>query len=121
MLDPDREAQKVRRCGAVRTLDRKAVLDQALDAAERRRALPDLDLSGGGDRRLGPACDPDAEHSAKPPGHLAGGDRVSGMGGQSGIQNFGDPRVRRQRFSNLLRRMAGALDPRKQGAHPAEK
>src|ERR1035441_6217585 len=40
ILQADRETQQIGRAGRVRALDRGAMLDQAFDAAERGRALP---------------------------------------------------------------------------------
>ena len=50
-LDADRQAQQVRRAGRARPFDGGAMLDQAFDAAERRRALPQLDRAAERDRR----------------------------------------------------------------------
>src|SRR5690242_11027553 len=52
ILQADREAQQVSWAGRARPLDRGAVLDQALDTAERSGALPQLDARGGRDRGL---------------------------------------------------------------------
>ena len=48
----DREPQQVRRAGRARALDAGAMLDQAFDAAQRRRALPQLDARRRGDRAV---------------------------------------------------------------------
>src|SRR5262249_59443289 len=47
VLEPDRETQQINRTG--RALDRAAMLDQALNAAQRGGTLPQLDLGGSRD------------------------------------------------------------------------
>src|SRR5919202_795954 len=65
VLDPDRQAQQVARHRTGRALDGGAVLDQALDAAERGRALPQRDIGGRGDRGGLAPSDADRQHGAE--------------------------------------------------------
>jgi len=66
VFDPNREPQQIGRSGAVWTFDRGAVLDPALDAAEGRRPLPDLDPSRR-DNRLSGAPPPRTRILNMPP------------------------------------------------------
>ena len=68
------------------------MLDQALDAAERGRSFPQLDLGGCGDGGGLPADDANRQHGAKT-AHLAGGDRMAGMGRQAGIEHVPHARM----------------------------
>src|ERR1700720_1818319 len=65
VLEADREAQQVGRAGRGRALDRGAMLDQALDATERRCALPQIHARSRSDRRLLAAFDADRQHAAE--------------------------------------------------------
>ena len=93
ILDADREAQEVGRRGRAGPLDRGAMLDQALDTAERGRAFPDANLCGGGDRGLLAALDPDREHATETALHLARRDGMTRVLGQTRIQDRRDARV----------------------------
>src|SRR5262245_66305807 len=84
VLEPDRETQQINRAG--RALDRAAMLDQALDAAQRGGALPQLDLGGGRDGGCLAALGADRQHGAKA-AHLAGRDGVSRMARKAGIKH----------------------------------
>ena len=79
ILDPDREPQQIGRAGRARALDRGAMLDQALDAAERGRALPQLDARGGLDRRRARRPSPGSTACRRSRRHLALRDVVAGM------------------------------------------
>src|SRR5215218_10459802 len=74
VLDAGGEAQEVRRARSAWTLDGGPVLDQALDAAEGGRPLPQADPRGRADRRGLAVRDLDREHVAEAVLHLPGGD-----------------------------------------------
>ena len=82
-LDADREAEQIGRARVSRSLDRGAVLDQALDPLSVSCAAR-LEPRGGGDRRRFAARDPDREHAAEACGDLARSDGVAPMLGTPG-------------------------------------
>ena len=77
-------------------LDAGAVLDQALDAAERGRPLPELHVGGGGDRRGLAALHAHRQHAAEAALHLPRGDGVAGMRREARIEHGRDARVPRE-------------------------
>src|SRR5256885_2135994 len=84
-----RRGERPLRCRGVRHPRR--VLDEALDAAERLRELPDLRARDEPDRlllRLGE----EGDHAAEV-GHLPRGDLVAGMARQAGVEHPLDARV----------------------------
>jgi hypothetical protein len=85
------------------------VLDQALDAAERRRPPPQPHARRNGDR-LGAASEPDRQHAAEAVAHLPGGDGVAGMAGQARIEDRPDGRMGAQPFGQQRRRLALGAD-----------
>src|SRR6266478_4797958 len=69
-LDADRQAKQVGWTGRAGAFDARAMLDQALNAAQRSRALPQLDPRRRGDRRALTAFDAHRQHAAEAPRHL---------------------------------------------------
>ena len=80
------------------------MLDQAFDAAERGRALPEFHARCGRDRGAFAAADADRQHRAEA-AHLPRRDGVTGMRGQAGIEHARDPRMR----GELVREQRRAL------------
>src|SRR5207253_4932743 len=78
-LQPDRQPQQVGRAGGAGTFDAGAVLDQALDSAERGGALPQLHVGGGGDGDGLSALHAHRQHAAEAAPHLPRGDGVPGV------------------------------------------
>ena len=110
ILDAGGQPQQVRRAGRPGALDRGAVLDQALDAAERGRPLPQFDARRRRHRRRLAAAHADAEHAAEAVAHLPPCNVVAGMAGQPRIEHLGDRRVPDQALGELHRRSARRLD-----------
>src|SRR5450755_329904 len=65
VLETDRHAQEALRRLALRTFDRGAVLDQALDAAQAGRAREHVDVCRDGHRRVLAALRLEREHAAE--------------------------------------------------------
>src|SRR5271169_140376 len=63
------------------------MLDQAFDAAERSRALPESHRAGDGDGSFFAVLYPDGKHAAESPGHLPQSDIVTDMPGEAGIEH----------------------------------
>src|SRR5215831_4444367 len=90
VLYADRETQKITWRGRSRTFDRGAVLDEALNASKRRGSLPHRHLRGRRDRRALAAGNTNDQHPSEAAEHLARGDGVTGMLGQTGIEHSRD-------------------------------
>src|SRR5271166_1226424 len=120
VFDSDRQAQQIGGSGAVGPFDRGAVLDQAFDAAERGRPLPNLDPRRRDDRRFGAPFYAHAHHAAEAADHLARRDSVTGMPGQPRIEHRDHAGMSQHRLGDLQRRAAGPLDTRIEGAHAAQ-
>src|SRR5687767_2873572 len=69
MLEADGKAEQVLRGARLRTLARRTVLDQALDAAERGGAGEEPDAGDGPQSRLSPSLGLKGEHPSEG-GHL---------------------------------------------------
>src|SRR5436190_23756379 len=78
MLEADRHAQQIFRSSRARPLDRRAMLDQALRAAEARGLREELEAAGERQRRSTIATSLHGEHSAKL-FHLLARDRMRGV------------------------------------------
>ena len=89
VLEADRQAQQVFRHRRRRALSAPTVLDEALDAAERRGPLEHLHCGGDGHGFLLAASHANREHPAEPTGHLAGGDVMAGIRPQPRIEDGG--------------------------------
>src|SRR5262245_6510347 len=87
MLDTDGEADEGVGHPARRTLDRLAVLGQALHAARRGRRQDDLEPGAHLDRIGGAALDQKREHAAKAIRHLPFRDVMAPMRGKAWIEN----------------------------------
>ena len=122
-LDPDRQPDEVRgyrerrvRGRGVRHL--RGLLDEALDAAEALRELPDLRATDDRDRLL-LASDEERDHAAEV-AHLPGGELVSRMAAEARVEHALHPRVplevRRDRDGVL----AVAVHPHRERLHAAE-
>src|SRR6185437_8766561 len=114
VLDADREPQQVGWAGRARAFDAGAMLDQALDAAERRRALPQLDARRRRYRCSLATLDPHRQHAAEAAAHLLLRDRVAGEGGQAWVEDLLDHRMRGEPLCQQLGRAAGPLHAREQ-------
>ena len=119
ILDADRQAQQVRGHRAGRPLDRGAVLDQALDPAERGGAHEQAHRLGDGERGLGAAAYPQGQHAAEAARHLALGDPVARMALQTRIEHGGDLGVALEVARDGERVAAGAPDPEVERAQAA--
>src|SRR5437016_3786471 len=84
MLEPDREADEVFGRARARPFARRAMLDEALDSAERGRADEELRLRDGGDGALAPAVRLERQHPSEAR-HLAARDLVSRMRFEPGV------------------------------------
>ena len=120
ILDAGREPQEIRRARGIRPLHRGPVLDQALDAAERRRPLPQPNPRRRGNRRRLAVPHPDRQHETEAALHLPGRHRMAGIVRQAGIEDPRDmrmplePRGENRRAGRLRRR---PQVERAQGAH----
>src|SRR5581483_2228218 len=122
-LDPDREADEVRRrgegCvggGGVRHPRRH--LDEALDAAERLRE-PEEVRRRGESLRLLRRLGEERHHAAEVP-HLARGDRVAGVARQAGVEDALDARVLLECSGDLRRVEAVLPHPHCERLDPAQ-
>src|SRR5690348_10363993 len=98
VLDPCRQPEQIGWTRRVRTFDRGAMLDQALDAANRSRTLPEPHMRCSRDRRALAALDANGEHAAEAALHLARRHRVTRKVGQSGIEHVLDERMTAEMF-----------------------
>ena len=105
--------------GVPGAFDAGAMLDQAFDAAQRGRALPQRHARGRGDRRALAALDAHRQHAAEAARHLLPRDRVAGERRQAGIEHLAHHRVGGEALGQRLRRAAGPVDAREQRAHAA--
>ena len=85
VFEPHGKPEQIARAGRAFALDRGAMLDQAFDAAERRRALPEVTGTGDRDRGLSPFLIRIENMPPKPPAICRSGDVVAGMLREAGI------------------------------------
>ena len=89
MLEADGHAEEVLGGASLRAFDAGAVLDQAVGAAEAGGANEELAFRGDAERGFLAAADLEGEHAAEG-GHLARGDFVAGVIGESGVVHLFD-------------------------------
>src|SRR6185437_5213514 len=97
-----------------------AVLDQAFDAAEGCRPLPDRDTRRRGDGGGFAAGNADAEHAAEAALHLARGNGVARAVAEAGIKHRRNARMAVEMRGETVRRGAAPRDADEQRAHAAQ-
>src|SRR5688500_16518840 len=99
ILQPHRHAQEISRRDRRWAFDGCAVLDEGFRSTEARRAREELEAVGEVDRGLLAAADLNAQHAAEA-AHLARGDGMSGMRGESRIVDRLDRRMTGEEAGN---------------------
>ena len=101
MFQADRQAQEICRAARVRAFNRRAVLDEAVCAAQASGMAEQLESGDEFERFCLATLDLDGHHAAEA-GHLRGGDFVSGMRRQAGIVHGFNFWLRAQEFGNAM-------------------
>src|SRR5271166_4461563 len=120
VLEPDGQAQQVCRRGALWPLDARPVLNQALDATQRRGALPQPEP---GDEREGARCaalHAQREHAAESALHLARRDPMARKSRQAGVEDLLYSRVALKMLRDPLGAPALRGNPDEERPHAAQ-
>src|SRR5258708_30042390 len=121
VLDADREPHQVRGAQRSGPLDARAMLGEAFDRTQRRRALEDAQPCCEVLRRLLARAKPHGHHPAVAAAHLARRHRVARMQGETGIEHVRKSRMQLEVLRDGHRILAGARDAQVQRAHAAQK
>src|SRR5262245_44571808 len=102
VFDADGQSQEIGWAGRARSLDARAMLDETLHAAQRRRTLPQGDPCRRCNRRTLATFHPDRQHAAEAAAHLTLRNAMTDEGSNARVEDLIHHWMRRETLGERL-------------------